>query len=476
VELAAWAALGQGALIVETLPFHAAAAALVLVALLEERARRWLEAREQQAQFAWLARHDAASGARSRHAFLADLDRQLAVEPAASLMLVHVGRLEAVNASLGHEVADAVAAEAVARLRSLFKILPARIGGDVFALNLPAGLDDTHRSLLPARLRVMLGQPFEVEGHQVVVSPTCGFSETSPETRVGAAELLRQAEVALATARQNRTGSALFTQAQAQRIADRRRLDLALRRALNESQFHLLFQPQIDLKSGAMVGVEALVRWQSPELGLVSPADFIPVAEESGVIVALGDWVMREACRQAAEWHWTGNISVNVSTIQFRLGNVVGTVKRALAESGLAPEWLDLEITESVFIDNDETVRSTLEELRALGVTIALDDFGTGYSSLGYLNKAVFHKLKIDGSFVREAADNRETVAIIQSIVQLAKSFRMTVTAEGVETADDFTRMRDLGCHQIQGYLFGRPMDFDRATDLIRGIQTRLSA
>ncbi|GLQ54048.1 putative bifunctional diguanylate cyclase/phosphodiesterase [Devosia nitrariae] len=456
IELAAWAALGQAALLVETLPFHATAGALVLLALFEERARRWFESREQQARLAWLAEHDVVSGARSRHAFLADLDRQLAVEPAASLMLVHLGRLEAVNASLGHEVADAVAAQVVKRLGSLFKILPARIGGDVFALNLPSGLDDAHRSLLPARLRVMLGQPFEVAGHQVVISPTCGFSETSPGTPVGAAELLRQAEVALTTARQRHTGSAVFAPAQAQRIADRRRLDLALRRALDENQFHLLFQPQMDLKSGAMVGVEALVRWQSPELGLVSPADFIPVAEETGVIVALGDWVMREACRQAAEWASTVNISVNVSSIQFRLGNVVGTVKRALAESGLAPERLDIEITESVFIDNDETMRGTLESLRALGVTIALDDFGTGYSSLSYLSKLPVDRIKIDQAFIRTLPDPHNE-AIVESIVLMARRLEKTVVAEGVETEEQRAYLAGIGVELVQGYLFGRP-------------------
>ena len=190
----------------------------------------------------------------------------------------------------------------------------------------------------------------------------------------------------------------------------------------------------------------------------------------------LGDWVIDEACRAAAVWPDYINVALNLSARQLILPALPNTVAEALSKYRLKANRLELEVTESVFLGDSEGSLDVLKRLRSLGVGIALDDFGTGYSSLGYLNKAVFHKLKIDGSFVREAATNRETVAIIQSIVQLAKSFRMTVTAEGVETADDFTRMRDLGCHQIQGYLFGRPMSFERATELIHGTQTRLTA
>jgi EAL domain-containing protein (putative c-di-GMP-specific phosphodiesterase class I) len=209
---------------------------------------------------------------------------------------------------------------------------------------------------------------------------------------------------------------------------------------------------------------------------MVSPVEFIPLAEETGLIMQLGDWVIDEACRAAAVWPDYINVALNLSARQLILPALPNTVAEALSKYRLKANRLELEVTESVFLGDSEGSLDVLKRLRSLGVGIALDDFGTGYSSLGYLNKAVFHKLKIDGSFVREAATNRETVAIIQSIVQLAKSFRMTVTAEGVETADDFTRMRDLGCHQIQGYLFGRPMSFERATELIHGTQTRLTA
>jgi EAL domain-containing protein (putative c-di-GMP-specific phosphodiesterase class I) len=219
-----------------------------------------------------------------------------------------------------------------------------------------------------------------------------------------------------------------------------------------------------------------LIRWHHPTRGIVPPNAFIPLAEESGIIMELGEWVIEEACRAAACWPENISVAVNVSAKQLIFPALPNTINDAIRRFRLQPNRLELEVTESVFMGDSANAIDVLKRLRALGVSMALDDFGTGYSSLGYLNKAVFHKLKIDGSFVREAANNKETVAIIQSIVQLAKSFRMTVTAEGVETADDFTRMRDLGCHQIQGYLFGRPMTFEKASELVTGTQRRLSA
>ena len=245
---------------------------------------------------------------------------------------------------------------------------------------------------------------------------------------------------------------------------------------MNTRQFRLDYQPLINAADQSLMGFEALIRWHHPTRGMVPPTEFIALAEETGLIMQLGDWVIEEACRAAAAWPDFVHVAINLSVRQLILPALPNTVAEALAKYRLKANRLELEVTESVFLGDSQASLDVLKRLRALGVGIALDDFGTGYSSLGYLNKAVFHKLKIDGSFVRESANNRETVAIIQAIVQLAKSFRMTVTAEGVETADDFTRMRDLGCNQIQGYLFGRPMSFERATDLVHGTQHRLSA
>jgi EAL domain-containing protein (putative c-di-GMP-specific phosphodiesterase class I) len=241
-------------------------------------------------------------------------------------------------------------------------------------------------------------------------------------------------------------------------------------------QFRLDYQPLINAADQSLMGFEALIRWHHPTRGIVSPLDFIPLAEETGLIMHMGDWVIEEACRAASHWPDNISVAVNLSARQLVFPALPNSVSDSLARHKMAANRLELEVTESVFLGDTDGALDVLKRLRALGVGIALDDFGTGYSSLGYLNKAVFHKLKIDGSFVREAGSNRETIAIIQSIVSLAKSFRMTVTAEGVETADDFTRMRDLGCHQIQGYLFGRPMSFERANELVHGTQAKMSA
>jgi EAL domain-containing protein (putative c-di-GMP-specific phosphodiesterase class I) len=254
------------------------------------------------------------------------------------------------------------------------------------------------------------------------------------------------------------------------------RLEQDLSNAISAGQLRLLYQPLIDAADQKLVGFEALIRWHHPIRGIVPPNDFIPLAEETGLIMQIGDWVIQEACRAAATWPEHITVAVNLSARQLVMPALPATVSAALSKNRLQANRLELEVTETVFLEDSEGSLDVLKRLRGLGVGIALDDFGTGYSSLGYLNKAVFHKLKIDGSFVREAANNKETVAIIQAIVQLAKSFRMTITAEGVETADDFTRMRDLGCHQIQGYLFGRPMEYDRATELVHGAQSRMTA
>ena len=256
----------------------------------------------------------------------------------------------------------------------------------------------------------------------------------------------------------------------------RRILELDLRNAVSGGEFELFYQPIVNLVENRISGFEALLRWNHPVRGRVPPNEFIPLAEETGLIMELGEWVIDEACRAVATWPEQIGVAINVSAKQLIYPALPNTINEAIRKYRLQPDRLELEVTESIFLGDSANAVDVLKRLRTLGVGIALDDFGTGYSSLGYLNKAVFHKLKIDGSFVREAANNKETVAIIQSIVQLAKSFRMTVTAEGVETADDFTRMRDLGCHTIQGYLFGRPMSFEKASELVHGVTQRLSA
>ena len=459
-ELVAWLVLRESRLLLDTEVWHVGALGFVMVAFLEERARRWRDSTRQQARLAYLARHDVSTGALLRHALIEDLDRHLSAGGKASLILVQLERLGSVNASLGHDVADALAAQAVSRLRDCLSAQPARMGNDVFALPVFSPLDTASCGALVERIAQVIDETFEVNGHRVILGARIGTTDTTPQGAGSAANLLRQAEVALSTATRMGMRHVAFAPEQAQEIEGRRVLDLALRKALVDQQFFLLFQPQVDLRTGAMVGVEALVRWQSPELGLVSPADFIPLAEETGLIVQLGEWIMREACRQAAQWSWSGKLSVNVSSIQFRLGNVLEMVRSAVEDAGIPFDRLDIEITESVLIQGDAQVQDTLEALQALGVGIALDDFGTGYSSLSYLTRLPINKIKIDQSFVRSLPDAGNE-AIIATIVMMAHRLGKTVIAEGVELELQKAYLARIGCEVGQGYLFARPSTAD---------------
>jgi EAL domain-containing protein (putative c-di-GMP-specific phosphodiesterase class I) len=286
--------------------------------------------------------------------------------------------------------------------------------------------------------------------------------------------LILKADLALYQAKDAGRGCARYFSSELQsEQEDRVRLEGDLRQAVAANQFHLVYQPLINAKTQKLVGFEALIRWNHPQRGLVPPNVFIPVAEESGLMPTIGEWVIYEACKAAATWPDPISVALNISPKQITSPALPNIVSEALSRFKVAANRIELEVTEGVFLGDNGSTLDVLKRLRGLGVGIALDDFGTGYSSIGYLNKAVFHKLKIDGSFVREAGSRPENVAIIQSIVQLAKSFRMSITAEGVETAEDFERMRDLGCDTIQGYLFGRPLPYDRANDMVVGLAAK---
>ncbi len=455
VEAAAWLAQGQGAIVLDTAPFHLTVALLVLAGLLHERTARWRDYLRQQARLAFLATHDPSSGARSRQALLDHLDPHLAEGGDATLVLLQLGHLDDAIASLGHDVGDATAAEITRRLERLLGGKPARIGIDLFAFARFDALKPDQQLALCHWLASSLDEPCSIDGHVIMLDTRFGVTAVV-DGGVTANELLRQADVALAHARAQKAKVMAFDQDQSDRIKRRRLHDIALRRALEAGEFFLLYQPQYELATGAFTGVEALVRWQSQDLGTVSPADFIPLAEETGLIVPLGAWVIEEACRQAAGWNWGGRLSVNVSTVQFRLGDVVGTVRKALAASGFPANRLDLEITESLLIDNDGKVLEAIEALRRLGVRIALDDFGTGYSSLSYLSRLPIDKLKIDQAFVRLLPD-RHNEALVETIVLMARRLGKTVVAEGIETVEQRDYLTRLGCEIGQGYLFGRP-------------------
>jgi predicted signal transduction protein with EAL and GGDEF domain len=318
-----------------------------------------------------------------------------------------------------------------------------------------------------------IAEPYSIDGVEIRigVSVGCAFGPIDGAT---VDDLILKADLALYQAKDAGRGVVRYFSSELQsEQEDRVRLEADMRAALESRQFYLNFQPLVSAKNQKLVGFEALVRWNHPRRGFVPPNVFIPVAEECGLMGPLGEFIIEEACRAAASWPEPITVALNVSPKQIILPNLPNIVSQALARHKLPGNRIELEVTEGVFLDSSSRSLDILGRLRALGVGIALDDFGTGYSSIGYLNKAVFHKLKIDGSFVRDAGTRPGNVAIIKSIVQLAKDFRMSVTAEGVETAEDFERMRELGCDTIQGYLFGKPLSYDRANQLVLGLDAR---
>jgi EAL domain-containing protein (putative c-di-GMP-specific phosphodiesterase class I) len=248
----------------------------------------------------------------------------------------------------------------------------------------------------------------------------------------------------------------------------RRKLEVDLRQAIAGSQFEIYYQPQVNAGTEEVVGFEALLRWHHPERGLVSPAEFIPLAEETGLIVPLGEWVLRQACKDAASWPGHVRVAVNLSPVQFRSPSLIHTVISALADSGLSAFQLELEITESVLLTDSETALAILHHIKGLGVRIAMDDFGTGYSSLSYLRLFPFDKIKIDQSFIRELGDSKDCAAIVKAVVDLGSSLGITTTAEGVETTDQLDQVREHGCTEIQGYFFGKPLPFSHVEKLLR--------
>src|SRR5436190_20324334 len=399
-------------------------------------------------------------------------------ESPCAILFLDLDGFKPVNDTFGHPKGDAVLKSVAQRL--VKETGPfgqvGRMGGDEFAIVIRDAQSRRMVETLAERLIASIAEPFHIDKAEIRIGVSIGCA-FGPVDGQSVDDLIQKADLALYQAKAMGRGTCRFFNADMQNEAeDRLRLEQDMRIGVKAKQFHLLYQPLINAADQSLVGFEALIRWHHPTRGIVPPNAFIPLAEESGIIMELGEWVIDEACRAVACWPENISVAVNVSAKQLIFPALPNTINDAIRRYRLQPNRLELEVTESVFMGDSANAIDVLKRLRALGVSMALDDFGTGYSSLGYLNKAVFHKLKIDGSFVREAANNKETVAIIQSIVQLAKSFRMTVTAEGVETADDFTRMRDLGCHQIQGYLFGRPMSFEKASELVTGTQRRLSA
>jgi diguanylate cyclase (GGDEF)-like protein/PAS domain S-box-containing protein len=426
-----------------------------LVALLDVTERRQAEAR-----IAHMAHHDALTNLPNRVVFHDRLTNMLARKSgpgqAMAVMCVDLDLFKNVNDSFGHPIGDRLLQLVSHRFTQCLRgsDLVARVGGDEFAVILDPVADPAECGHHAQQVINALSEPYEIDAIEVVIGASIGIA-SSPGDGVTADELIRNADMALYRAKAEQRGTHRFFEQEMDRQAQHRRaLESDLRRAFASGEFELHYQPLIDVAKDRITAFEALMRWRHPIKGMVSPADFIPVAEDTGLIVALGEWTLRSACAEAVRWPDDIRIAVNLSPVQFRSRGLVQAVIAALAYSGLAPQRLELEITESVLLAETDSNLATLHQLRGLGVRISMDDFGTGYSSLSYLRAFPFDKIKIDRSFVSELANRPDCVAIVRAISGLGRSLGITTTAEGVETAEQLDRLRIEGCTEVQGFLF----------------------
>ncbi|CCA92934.1 bifunctional diguanylate cyclase/phosphodiesterase [Novosphingobium sp. PP1Y] len=433
------------------------------------------EARENSDKIAWLARYDTLTGLPNRMMLteaLGDaLDYADKWRTRCAFLMIDLDRFKAVNDSLGHLVGDQLLARVSERLKEQMtdNELCGRLGGDEFAIVIRDASDLAHIDRVAERVIKRLSQPYEVDHHTLYVGASVG-SAIGPRDGSTVETLMRNADLALYRAKDT-GGNEHFTYEPAlhAHAEERRKLEFSLRRALERDEFKVVYQPVVAADTEGVVSFEALLRWESKDHGSVSPAKFIPLAEDTRLIVPIGEWVLREACKEAMNWPEHIRVAVNVSGEQLLDQNFVASVVGALQHSGLSPNRLEIEVTESIFLRDTTMANAALEEVMALGCGIALDDFGTGYSSLGYLRKLRFSTIKVDRMFVQGAATgNPESLAIIRAVVAMADSLGMSTTAEGAETQNEVDMIRQLGCRKIQGYFFGRPMAPEDAIALFR--------
>ncbi|MDB5598790.1 MAG: diguanylate cyclase/phosphodiesterase [Xanthobacteraceae bacterium] len=431
----------------------------ILVAIVDVTERKQAEAR-----IAYMAHHDALTGLANRvlfHDRLGDaLGRVRRQHESLAVLCLDLDHFKSVNDTLGHPVGDELLRAVSERLTQCLggDDVVARLGGDEFAvIQMAIGAPDD-AGTLASQLIEVVSRPYDIAGHEVLIGVSIGIA-VAPGDGVTADELLRNADLALYRAKAEGRGAFHFFEPEMDRqVQARRALEIDLRKAYSNDEFELYYQPLVNLESGEVSGFEALLRWHHPERGMVSPVEFIPLAEEIGLIVQIGEWVLRQACAEAATWPDDIKVAVNLSPVQFRSRTLVQVVLSALAYSRLSPDRLELEITESVLLGDNEANLATLHQLRELGARISMDDFGTGYSSLRYLRSFPFDKIKIDQSFVRDMVERPDCVAIVRAVAGLGLSLGIATTAEGVETQAQLQRVRDEGCTEVQGYLFSRPI------------------
>jgi diguanylate cyclase (GGDEF)-like protein/PAS domain S-box-containing protein len=434
--------------------------AKVLITVIEDATER----KKAEQRIAFLAHHDPLTGLANRAALAQKIEeaaaRQRRRNEPFSVLLLDLDRFKEVNDTLGHPAGDTLLTEVAMRLKSLLRETDvlARLGGDEFAI-IQAGESDPRGAaqMLAERILEFLGKPFAIDGGEINIGTSIGIA-LAPEHGTGSGELLKMADLALyRTKSAGRNGYSFFDPEMSELASARQEIENDLRRAIQQNELELHYQPILNAKTRKISSVEALVRWRHPTKGLLFPDLFVPLAEETGLIAQIGDWVLRKACADAVAWPDDVKVAVNLSLVQFRKTKLADTVMRALVDSGLRPERLELEITETALIESAAECLPALRQFKSLGITIVLDDFGTGYSSLSQLAMFPFDRIKIDKSFTQNLTKRSECAAIISATLTLAQSLDIATTAEGVETVDQYRVLRLAGVTSVQGYLFKRP-------------------
>ena len=426
------------------------------------------EQRQSEVKIEYMAHHDSLTDLANRVLLNERLEQALGHrihrEEIVAVHHLDLDQFKAVNDTFGHLAGDKLLKTVAGRLRGLVRDTDtiARMGGDEFVIVQGPIRDPAEATSLAQRIIALISEPYDIDGHQAVIGVSIGIA-VGPGDGLRPDKLLRNADLALYRAKGDGRGQfRFFEPAMDQQMQARRVMEQDLRKALAAGEFVLHYQPVVNLASNEISGFEALIRWNHPEKGMVAPATFIPLAEEIGFIVPIGEWVIRQACATAAKWPADLHVAVNISAVQFRSPGLMQVIVGALAASGLHPTRLEIEITETVLLQNKETTLELLHQLRALGVRIAMDDFGTGYSSLTYLQCFPFDKIKIDRSFVKDITENTGSLNIVRAVAALANGMGMTATAEGVETSEQLDKITSEGCTEMQGYLFSRPLPADQ--------------
>jgi len=433
------------------------------------------EQRRIEARIRYMAHHDALTDLPNRLLLRERLEQALKGNAPVAVLWLDLDRFKEVNDTLGHAVGDALLKAATERLQACVRERDtvARLGGDEFAIIQTGAGQPVGATTLALRIVEAISAPYHICDHQIVVGVSVGIS-VAPDDATDADQLLRNADLALYRAKNEGRGTyRFFEPGMDARMHARRQMELDLRSALANDGFELHYQPVFNLDTNTITAFEALLRWTHPERGSISPTQFIPLAEETGLIGAIGAWVLREACRQAQTWPDSIRVAVNLSPLQFKQNDLEALVMSALAASGLAPGRLDLEITESVLLENTDTTLATLHQLRGLGVRISMDDFGTGFSSLSNLRSFAFDNIKIDRSFVQGLGQSEQCSAIVQAVAGLGAGLDVTTIAEGVETADQLEWVRAFGIIEVQGFFLGRPVPAAEVPSLIASMQAR---